>query len=216
MTIIFKEVPESYDSPLEFMCENFAAFIKPTNYGRLEGWNLESAKAWKADADKVMEEVDMYEPLENEEGLKEWCEGYWPGRYEAIRHFVAEWQGYGWHETPSMLAAWKTSETGHKWAALECRGYSQGDWGSVVYDADALSDEDARRIGAFALGCYSEYARQEDDEDYVYGYFVADTDGNLSDAKTKAYLAECEGVKPEDVRLLKIDGYHKVYDYREV
>lgn len=213
--VTFREVAKSCDSPLEFECENFAAFAKVTAYGRLEGWNLEAVKEWQKDADKVMTEFALSQPDGYEDELKEWCEQYWPGRWEAICKFVQEWQGYDWHETPSMLAAWKTAETGHKWAIWECVGYSQSDWGTVIYDTEYLADKDARRIGDYALGCYTEYAL-EDGEDYVYGYFVSDADGNLSEEKTKAYLAECEGVKPEDIRLFKIDGYHKVYDYREV
>lgn len=213
--VTFKEVAGSCNDPLETIDKNKAAFVQPKNYGRLEGWNLEGVKEWKKDADKVLDEFAMLQPDGYEEDFREWCECYWPGRWEAIYKFVSEWQGYSWHDTPSMLAAWKTAETGHKWAVWECVGYVPSDWGAVVYDTESLSDRDARRIGDFTLGCYTEYALQEK-EDCVYGYFVSDTDGNLSDTETKAYLAKCEGCKPEDVRLLKIDGYHKVYDYREV
>lgn len=203
--LTFKEVVEFWNDPMESIDKKQAAFVKPTHYGRLEGWNLEAVKEWLKDADKVLEEFALSQPDGYEDELKEWCENYWPGRWVAICNFVSEWQGYHWHDTPSMLASWKTAETGHKWAVWECMGYTQSDWGSVIYDTKAHSDKDARRIGDYALGCYTEYALTEG-EDHVYGYFVSDTDGNLSDADTKAYLAECEGCNPEDVKLLRVWG----------
>ena len=101
--------------------------------------------------------------------------------------------------------------TGKDWEETTLRGYSQGDWQTLYYVKDEVTDNEIETIENFYMGKVTEFTVDEGDGD-IYHDFVPD------DIVWKGKKSICEylGLEVENTTVYVDDGYERVYKYKEV
>ena len=101
--------------------------------------------------------------------------------------------------------------TGKDWEETTLRGYSQGDWQTLYYVKDEVTDNEIETIENFYMGKVTEFTVDEGDGD-IYHDFVPD------DIVWKGKKSICEylGLEVENTTVYVDDGYEKVYRYKEL
>lgn len=124
-------------------------------------------------------------------------------------HLLKEWAERTYNDMPKDIAEFLTITTGEKWSVLAVRGYSQGDYAEVLF-CDKYHRGSAKRFGELWLGCGSEFCvttldEDGEEEETVYGYFVADCEASTEDVKRLvcdwACIDEKDAVLKADYRI---------------
>ena len=103
--------------------------------------------------------------------------------------------------------------TGKKWKQTTIKGYSQGDWQDVYYVEGEVCKEYIEEIENFYMGKITEFrATEDDDPDSCYIVYVPDYIVWEGKDAICSYL----DLQPETTKILKDDGYEKVYKYVEI
>ena len=103
--------------------------------------------------------------------------------------------------------------TGKTWKQTTIKGYSQGDWQDIYYIEGEVCKEYIEEIEVFYMGKVTEFRTTEDDDPdscyvvYVPDYIVWEGKGAIC-----SYL----DLQPETTKVLKDDGYERVYKYVEI
>lgn len=103
--------------------------------------------------------------------------------------------------------------TGKTWRQTTIRGYSQSDWQDVYYVEGEVNKEYIKQIEDFYMGKVKEFrATEENDPDSCYIVYVPD------DIVWNGKDSICRflDLQPETTKILKDDGYEKVYKYVEI
>lgn len=102
--------------------------------------------------------------------------------------------------------------TGKVWEEATLRGYSQGDWQTLYYVVDEVTEEEIKNIENFYMGKVTEFEIDENGDGDTYHDFIPDEvvwGGKKS-------ICDYFGFKVEDTTVYEDDGYMKVYKYKEI
>ena len=111
---------------------------------------------------------------------------------------------------------------GGKWTTGTIRGFSQGDWQNIIYDATHYSDKEIEYIEATYFGTATEWfvVQTERDCDTIEAiceeYDREDGYCTLTISDAKRELAEATGIEEDDITLYYISGYTQSPKYELV
>lgn len=111
-----------------------------------------------------------------------------------------------------VISEYLTITTGKTWKTMKVYGYCQGDVCTVLYCEENHKEEYMKTCGNVFLGCYKAFCLsdldkngQEIEGSEVYGFYVADNQ-SWPEENIKKVLCDYEGLKPEEVKVLRISG----------
>jgi hypothetical protein len=190
--------------------ENCACYIIPADRRRNSGFNMDEYADIEKKAAAILEgfeEVGKY--IDGYKTHKEVMENYGIVYTSAKCHALKEWAKTASNLDTDDIAEFLSITTGETWNTRAAHGYSQGDYCELVYCTAHYTEDHISEIGAFWLGCGSEFIIDD-----CSGYFVRDTIRWTENETLVNALAEMSGYKPEELEVYLYSGEHKVADYK--
>lgn len=185
-------------------------------WGRLSGFNIDTYKEIKTEAETILEGfVDVEGGVTNYDGSKITYkeimqDNGW--KFDATTcHKLKEWARNTDDVDTETVCEYLTIKTRKTWKSIGVHGYCQGDYLKVLYCNGNYAEQDARICGELYLGCGKEFGVIELDEDgnetdSCWGYFVADCQA-WGDEDYKRIVCAEAGIDEAETTLEIIDGY---------
>ena len=190
--------------------ENCACYIIPADRRGNSGFNMDEYKEIKEKAAAILEGFeDVGKYTDGYKTHEEVMEDYGVLYSSEKCHALKEWAKTAINLDSDDIAEFLTITTGEQWNTRAAHGYSQGDYCEVVYCTAHYTKDDISEIGAFWLGCGSEFIIDD-----CSGYFVRDTIRWTENETLVNVLADMSGYKPEELEVYLYSGEHTVSDYK--
>lgn len=124
--------------------------------------------------------------------------------------------------TSEILTEYLKVKTGENWNTTTARGYSQGDWNTILYCEKYNTPEQINIIGDLWQGCGKEFCiisldDQNNEIESCFGYFVADCQVRY-DADYKSIVCRDAGIPENNTTLELIENSYTTthYTYKAV
>ena len=192
------------------------------NYEGWCRWSGYNVKEWEniiKKADYILEDfeaVSAYKEFTYKDVMQDYGIPYSPTKCHALK----EWAKNADTNKIETMIDFLTITTGHKWESISRRGYSQGDFATVIFCKDFHTEEAATIAGDLYLGCGKEFYVIELDNDgeeidACGGYMVADCQA-WKDEEYKRLVCEWAGIPEDETELQMIDNCYTStrYTYR--
>lgn len=196
-----------------------------------------NAELYKEINQAIEEIEEAFEDIRTGDG---WYSSFYSSYKEAVNDILYKYCTYSprlvadlkklFNQDDYTIAEFLTVVTRKSWTEQGFRGYSQGDYCTLIYCEDVHKEDFINLLGGAAVGCVSEFSISENRietegrnvndiveearEACCYGYYIRDDD--LWDDKGREIIAEQIGAKPEEVEVLTIEESRGItqYDYK--
>lgn len=226
---IIREVsPEAMDTQYYFddsfingdCGEESMIYIVPLDSRRYAGFNMDRYNEIKETAEAIQNDfVDIAAGYSNYLDFKDCLNDYGLDYLnESKIEALTAWSKAANTEEPESIAEYIAITTGQPWTIRSVYGYCQGDFVTVIYNADKHEKKSAKIYGEVWLNCCKEFCVIEldengNEEDAVYGYIIADSEA-WNDEDYKKLVSEWACIDPEETQLEMISGYQTIASYR--
>ena len=196
--------------------ENCAVYIFHDKTSSDVRYNKEEFLALYDKATNLVEDLDILMSKERPDAfpyfsLKSCIEDYGIAYSKATEKALCLWAKTNRLEDPEFMAEYLSITTSKEWKTHSFCGYYQGDYCTVLYCADAYSEEAITEIGNFWLGCGYEY-----EIDGISGYYVIKDIQWGDTEKLRATLAGYCGCHPKDLLIQEYVDTVTQYSYKNI